>query len=347
VVFTRPQSRQEVAEALHQRREVLRRQMTPAEQRLLAPTKAQIMEMGSVLWRVTYAHTQDDRTAYDLAETWFAAQSPELADSLALPFDQILALGGARWADCGFPQIVVGHRYAAALMATHIPTEVLPQVRPPWPAFMVEVPDAMLPIVAENGQEITIRRVLVHHVRTEERGETWQFLAMTDGATTIWRHGIDTKELALSELTGTGTWEGCTFAIPLDQGVDGRTNQLVGKLIAAVCLAMSDPSNVKAHPSHGSVGSVGSVGRRGKEPKARTFKLGKEIVVDCRQALDDFIHDRGKRKGASPTVQTLVRGHWKPKLSERMGYPVWVEPYWRGPLDAPILSRPIALKEPE
>lgn len=327
--------RNDVAEAVFKHRQAVKNILGPEHHR--APEKSEIMLMGVKLWPHTYKGGSTDREAYHRLWDWFTEQeNPNLTGALALPFEQIITLGSARWADCGFPQVVVGHRYAAALMATNIPEDVLPLVRPPWPAFFIELPDMMLPILDEHGKELPLRRVLVQHIHDEK--ETWQFLAQTDGITTIWRHGIDTRELALSERTGTGTWEGCTFAIPIDEGVDGRTNQLVGKLIAAVCLAMSDPSNVKAHPSFG---GVGDVGRQGKEPKVRTFRLGKPIEVDVRQALDDFIHNRGTRKGSSPTVQTLVRGHWKPKLSERVGYPVWIEPYWRGPLDAPILTRPV------
>lgn len=300
------------------------------------------MEMGLQLWPHSYGQANNDRDAFSNLSEYFESLGGVFTDALALPFDQILVMGSARWADCGFPQIVVGHKYAAALMATSIPEDVLEFVRPPWPAFVLEIPDKMLPILDGAGNEACLHRVLVQHIKDER--ETWQFLALTDGITTIWRHGVDTRELALAETAGTGTWEGCTFAIPIDEGVDGRTNQLIGKLIAAVCLAMSDPSNVKAHPGFG---IVGSVGRRQNEPKVRTYKLGKTIAIDVREALDDFIHNRGRRKGVSPTVQTLVRGHWKPRLSERLGYPVWVEPYWRGPIDAPILTRPVVVRNGE
>ena len=330
-------ARNDLANAVYAHRRGLGDLVAPNDRS--APSKQQIMELGGKVWEHSYAGATSDRDAYNHLWDWLLAQDNVLlAGAMTLPFDQILTMGSARWADCGFPQIIIGHKYAAALMATQVPEDVLSQVKPPWPAFMIELPDKMLPVIDEKGQEVPLRRVLVQHVKDEH--ETWQFLAMTDGITNIWRHGVGTKELALAELQGTGTWEGCTFAIPIDEGIDGRTNQLVGKLIANVCLAMSDPSNVKAHPTHG---KVGSVGRRGQEPKVRTFKLGKTIEIDARAALDDFIHNRGTRKGVSPTVQSLVRGHWKPKLSERVGYPVWVEPYWRGPIDAPILSRPVGV----
>ena len=55
----------------------------------------------------------------------------------------------------------------------------------------------------------------------------------------------------------------------------------------------------------------------------------------------------GARRSA-PSVQTLVRGHWKHQphgkgRSERKY--IFVEPYWRGPEDAPITVRPHALHD--
>jgi hypothetical protein len=322
----------EIAEIAYARHKLIKA-LTPEPQGL---SKQALVDIGKKLWPHTYEVTNDDRTAF---ENLLDYADEKLRQDLTLPFEQIIIMGAVRWADCGFPQITIGHKYAAALMATHVPEDVLPLVRPPWPAFVLELPDGMLPILDDKNKEIPLRRILVQHIKSKinpnesEMKETWQYIAMADAPMSIWRHGVDTKELALSTVKGTGCWSENTFAEPVDDGVDGAANQLVGKLIVSVCLAMSDPTNVKAHASHG---AVGNIGRQGREPKTRTFKLGKEITIDCRQPLDDFIH--GRRKGTSPTVQTLVRGHWKPKLAERLGHPVWVSPYWRGPIDAPILT---------
>jgi len=56
----------------------------------------------------------------------------------------------------------------------------------------------------------------------------------------------------------------------------------------------------------------------------------------------------GKHGGKSPTVQCVVAGHWKmqpcgPGGSERKR--IFIEPYWRGPEDAPIAIRPHVLKQ--
>ena len=314
----------------------------PQEKKSLKLDREALMDIGHKVWLHSYKDSSDDGEAFIRLWDHYRETSTVLAGMLLLPCDQITLLGAARWADQGFPQVTMGHKYAAALMATNVPEEMAAEVRPPWPAFIIEIPDGLLPILnAETGKEVPLRRVLVHYVHTKnEEGQyshKWQYVAFTDENFSIWKHGVGTAELASSNKGGNGVWNGEAFALPVE-GLDEATSLLLGKLIVNVCLAMSDPSNVKTRPENGSVGSV----PKNRTNKIRSFKLGKEIVLDARQALNDFIH--GRKKGTAPSVQTIVRGHWKPKLAERVGHPVWVEPYSRGPEDGPILVRPVRLK---
>jgi len=294
------------------------------------------------LWPHSYKDAANDGDAFDRLMAYFRSSGLTVAEAMMLlPNEQITLLGVSRWADQGFPQIIVGHKYAAALMATHVSEDMAAEVQPPWPAFLIELPNGLLPIKGEDGKELFLQRVLVHRTTfTTETGigGSWQFVAFSEGAYTIWRHGLPTEELSLGRLKGAGIWEGAAFVGVVD-GIDQATTDLLGKLIANVCLAMSNPDNVKTRPENG---SVGSVPKTRAIPKLRSYKLGKPISVDVRQALNDFIH--GRRSGSSPTVQTIVRGHWKPKLAARIGRSVWVEPYPRGPEDGPVLVRPVHLK---
>jgi hypothetical protein len=77
-------------------------------------------------------------------------------------------------------------------------------------------------------------------------------------------------------------------------------------------------------------------------PAHRVVLVGRPIDVDCRKAVQAYI-DGSADQHAPPSVQTLVRGHYKRQVIgvARSGRKViWVEPYWRGPEDAPILARP-------
>ncbi len=75
----------------------------------------------------------------------------------------------------------------------------------------------------------------------------------------------------------------------------------------------------------------------------RICYVGRALKVDCRQAVKRFLSTGAGKKGGPQTVQTLVRGHHKkqpfgPRSTLRKV--IWREPFWRGPEDAPIMTRP-------
>ena len=72
----------------------------------------------------------------------------QLASKLAsvLPVATAMQLVfSAYWVDVACPVIQIPHTYAAALMATDPPAD-LDQVRPPWPAMLIQIPVGMLTI---------------------------------------------------------------------------------------------------------------------------------------------------------------------------------------------------------
>ncbi|MDI3289309.1 hypothetical protein [Polyangium sp. 15x6] len=77
-------------------------------------------------------------------------------------------------------------------------------------------------------------------------------------------------------------------------------------------------------------------------PRTMLFRVGKPLEKDFRPAVRDYLEGRQR----NPSVQTLVAGHWKmqphgPGFSLRRL--IYVEPYGRGDVDAPIHVRPIRL----
>jgi hypothetical protein len=64
------------------------------------------------------------------------------------------------------------------------------------------------------------------------------------------------------------------------------------------------------------------------------------MALDCRPAVHRYM---GGSASAPPAVQSIVRGHFKRQvvgISRAGRRVIWIEPYWRGPEDAPILARP-------
>ncbi len=317
-------------------------QFIPKEERQCF-TKEMLMDMGKNLWEASYKSTDNDYEAF-AGISKFAAQIPVLDASLHLPSPQLTCGWSARWADQGFPQIVMGHKYCAALLATTVSVDLVPDVKAPWKAFLIELPNNMLFATDEDSKtQVVITRILVHTIINSAGELTWNYVANCEGALTLWRHGCSIQQLVSTDLDS--CWDGCTFMVPMaDQ--DTRVAELIGRLIVNVCLAMSNPENVK-RPRGEAKGSSWASGtkRVSPHPSIRTYRLGKPIELDCRKSIEDYVHGR---RGTSPSVQVLVCGHWKsqahgPKHSLRKV--IWVEPYWRGPEEAPILVRPHVMKE--
>ncbi len=299
------------------------------------PTKEILLVMGRKLWEETYKHTDSDLDAFVRLST-FAVRHPELDISLQLPSNQITCQWSTRWADQAFPQIILGHKYCAALLATGVDADVLVDVHPPWKAFLIELPANFL-YTDEEGKPVALTRILVQRL-TNSKGElVWNYVANSEACVTLWRHGCSLRDLVADDLQA-GCWENCSFVIPINDA-DSRLAALLGRLIINVCLAMSDPNNVRG-PKEAARRSSRGEERSSPHPVVRTYRLGRPITLDCREAIQDYV--AGRRRN-TPSVQTLVAGHWKRQVhgpGRSLRKLIHIEPFWRGRADAPILVRP-------
>jgi hypothetical protein len=267
------------------------------------------------------------------------------------PDGQICLVAFSRWADCGYPQITMGHKFAAALLATNVSADIFPHIHRPWPAFVVEVPSGLLDISApETNEQIPITRLLVTEITNRDKsrpqtsdGKYWAYFGMTDTSLSIWRFGVTTEELLPPDLEGNPL---LNHSMELTEQ-DGRVASLIGRLIINMCLAMNDPDQVeKFGPGHKRYESSRREKKRDTTPHVRSFQLGKSIELDFRDHVRKFVRE-GSRSGQL-SVQSLVAGHFKrvhhgPKYSKTKT--LWISPYWKGPEDSPILLRAHKLPE--
>jgi hypothetical protein len=243
------------------------------------------------------------------------------------PTEGVDMIALALWAEAGFPRVQMGHRLGASLLATHVPDEILEEVRPPWPAFQVDVPVGLLHRTVD-GVDRAVTSVIV----SCDDGR-WAYFALREGGTAGFRRGMSAEQI-VRELRPDDFDAEAPFPMLADS--DQRLTALIGRLVVNVSLELSSPDREVRETGAGH-GHWASRQRRGSPVPIgpRIYRLLRDVKVDVRAALLGYIRGGGQ----SPTVQVLVRGHWKhqahgPGLTLRKR--IHVEPYWRGPEDAPI-----------
>jgi len=256
------------------------------------------------------------------------------------------------WYENGYPKIVLDPKYASALMSTKLSQDVSDMIIPPWGAFMIELTDSPLTLITKHKTEVSVDHLFVH---TKQGGFTmlalagsWDLLGLGTASKEDLvkdemgrieeylqqhQHTLSDIEEAQMSLAGFNRGEATEF-----MRSNARLMGLAQRLVAGVCLAMSDPRNVrqrKVVKTH----TIKDKARRGL-PAVRVFDVGRPIKVDCRPTVIDFLKGR---RGSVQNVQVLVRGHWKSQAhgpNHSLRKALHIEPYWRGPEDAPILTRP-------
>ncbi len=228
------------------------------------------------------------------------------------------------WARCGFQRVLVGHKLAASLMATYAGDDPDVMTCAPWDAYTIEMPPELIPLTA-GGQSGSLDVV------------------------SVWRHPFDRKSFFVISSRNSDLLVSGRLAFPLpsfdldranvvlsddQQSSVVRARECIARLIVGTELEMTDPSRVK------SPGSSTKRARADGAAPSGVHRLLREVKVDCRAAIAGYI--AGTRRN-SPSVQTLVRGHFK-RVAHGAGRTErrWthIEPYWRGPEDAPVAVRP-------
>lgn len=231
------------------------------------------------------------------------------------------------WHNNGYPRVTLGHRHAASLMSTHTNPESISDARAPWSAFLLDIPYGLIEypvktVCRVEGTE-TISGTKTLHAALA------LVLCDVDRIAEVYIYGSDGEYRSMLQ---TDSLEKLGAFKHADPGTE-----LVARLVLGVCLEMTTPTYKGAR----SVGPqpIRRDPRTG-EPRTWVFRLSRDVKVDCRDVVRDYC--RGVGSASAPSVQCLVRGHWKHqpcgKGSEERKY-IFVEPYWRGPEDAPIAMR--------
>jgi hypothetical protein len=248
---------------------------------------------------------------------------------------QMLSACGVDWARYGFPSISLGARHAASLMATRVPLHHAEELRVPWNVWWLNIPTGLLTMPSQQtGRDLELNGLLVAAAPTGDfrvmicSPETLACICTSSPARMA---SADAGDLSYqSEEVDIHTTHDYTCSIRFR-----RIAGLAGRLIVGVMIELG-----VQHPALQQVSPTNSPPRTPRgEPKCTNFVLTRDVKIDCRQSIIEFVAGRSSNR---PTVQVLVRGHWKrqscgPRASERRW--TFIEPYWRGPEDAPIAVR--------
>lgn len=231
-----------------------------------------------------------------------------------------------RWARCGFPLIAPTHRLAASLMWTVAPPEALSDERPPWSRFAIVLPGDMLSFPDAYGNTAVAKHILVQadEVRVSLIVEAD---APSDMMLTTVLYDSAPNLAAFGEVS---------------HAYDGTAGSMASRALTAarrlVLGSVLELGSVGQPPEGSATRASGARNRKGLEPNAWTFKLSRDVVVDARPSLAEYLGG----VGSPQRVQTLVRGHWQ-RYAVGLGREQreWrhKEPYWKGPEDAPIAVR--------
>jgi hypothetical protein len=309
------------------------------------------MRLGEWLRQRTFALAENDTEAQERFKDHVMANNRDgYAEAILTEPEFWIQMGAARWADQAFPVVTMGEKYFAALITARAPKERLPEIRSPWRAFVIEVPANTLTVYDyDDDKRIPILRILVHAIDNGDgEGIWWRWVGFTESGHKIWR---ESSSEHLGSTIERSEYEHREFGIEDDVAFEDNSSQddrlfdVIGNLILNTCEAVTNPEYVKevggSHERHRTRTASGKKAPTSAEPEARTYIVGKPIKIDCRPALRDYLE--GRRESGEVKVAFVVRGHFKPKLSARVGHMVFVEPYEKRKDQEPFVVREHAL----
>jgi len=232
----------------------------------------------------------------------------------------------ATWCDCALPRIRLRAARAASFAATAVPREHATAVLPPWAAFLIELEDVE-GVLSLPGTCDPFDRLEVLSSSMLSGRPTWCVFARS-------RDGNVLHQLLIPEEDWGAQMSDHGLFTTTSTDASKRLMQVVCRIVLGTCLALSTPEDREVAEHRGSSKRF----RRRGHPGVTDFVLSNDVRVDVREAVGGYVTGGG----AAPTVQSLVRGHWKrqahgPGASLRRW--IQVEPYWRGPEDAPVVVR--------
>jgi hypothetical protein len=251
-------------------------------------------------------------------------QGTRMAEAAAQPREKLLralVIHRAKLYGYGYPTFNLGHKLAASLAVTKPALQRVTDMRLPFEAFTVNLPEGLF--VYADG--VGVRAVEVSRYKTSKMDapKLWVTI-LTDDEYYACLVGESIAEL-LRCLTSMGKqYTPCATAVL--NSVLNLTTLLCDK--SAVKPIGSSHASWAKHGKH----------RAGQEPTRRVFQVAHDIQHDFRNELRQYTSGKGHKL----TVQFMVRGHWTHQVhgeGRALRRLQFIEPYWKGDTTAPIALR--------
>lgn len=302
--------------------------------------KERLLEWGTWAWGYTYRLRPND----DHFASQIACHVVRILCGMPAELALTAVVAAARWVDGAATTLTSSHKFFAALTCTKISRESFTDIHVPWPALLVTAPPGILVRPSDGVDFRFIFFYLLHDVEvsasTGRRQNVCAMIMMSSDARHLFRNFCARDDMSEAlRIVLFDEYEGYD-----DEAEDKLSNEEV-RLMQSARRALVGLLHTYQYTDNFTVAKTKKTGsgdppREGPPPHRNIF-FGKPLAYDCRPALEQYLRD-GTIKNP-PSVQTLVRGHYKRQVigELRKGRKViWVEPYWRGPINAPILSRP-------
>ncbi len=237
---------------------------------------------------------------------------------------------GAAWAECGFPILNVSHKLVALFMATGIPSEFATDANLPWDTFAIRTPDGGEgAIYRQDGKLVsTIGLARVSEYNPEAPSEVAEALY-------FW-HACQNAQISSLPIANLGELVHKDADMLFTQsGIDDRSERLLRRLLVGTIIELDQPRYKETIGK----GKPPKKIRQNELPQCWNLELRRDTTIDLRPWVKRYLSGG---EGTAMTVQTMVRGHWKrqahgPGRVDRKW--IHIEPYWKGPDDAPIAVR--------
>ena len=288
-------------------------------------SKAELLQQSELWYNRLHALTDSDEKAVTLAYGTYERVNGAPAERTRQNHAQVMrCMGLSKWRGNGNPHLPVEHLLFAGLLCTTVTATAIDDIHPPWSSFLVSLPNGGLSMRGPDSRvEIPISTLLVSVFVDHTGAEVWMLCADSPGYDGGLHH-TGPK----SEMWGSDTED----LVPEDK----RAMLLLKRLVVGLCLSFSAKSWKQHRPTHR---GNKKKRRESKEPALRNYLyVGEKIVHDMRPAVRAYMC--GEKKSSSLSVQVMVAGHWKRQWygpGSKLHRPQWIQPYWRGREDAPII----------